>query len=296
MTKEEQIKYIEEKFPFSSGIHTNRRIRQDIFSSIDTEFQAYLLGLYASDGNINEKRKTFRIHVQEQDANIIYIIKDIVAPDSRVFTLENRVCINPRNGKTYKSSNSFGIDINSSKICNDLVHLGIGYNKTCSENKIPEINESLIRHFIRGYFDGDGTISGSYVKPDPKWKKKENFRSYAGFCCKTKTMLEEIQNFFAKNKIRSTLCYAKRDEMYQLSIPKSQLSKLFELLYKDANFYLERKYIKFDHYVNTEITQLIAEYRNAQKVSVSDSNNPSTSAEHLTEVNMCAELIGNYES
>ena len=168
MNKEEQIKYIEEHFPFSSGVHSNRRVRQDIFSSIDTEFQAYLLGLYASDGNINEKRKTFRIHVQEQDANIIYVIKDLIAPDSRTFTLENRVCVSPRNGKVYNGSNSFGVDINSSKICNDLVNLGIGYNKTYSENKIPDIKKELIRHFIRGYFDGDGTISGSYVKPDPK--------------------------------------------------------------------------------------------------------------------------------
>ena len=280
MNKEEQLKHIEENFPFSSGIHSNRRIRQNIFSSIDTEFQAYLLGLYASDGNINEKRKTFRIHVQEQDSDIIHTIKDIIAPDSRVFTLENRICVSPRNGNIYKGNNSFGVDINSSKICNDLVNLGIGYNKTYSENKIPKIDKTLIRHFIRGYFDGDGTISGSYVKPDPKWKKKENFRSYAGFCCKTQTMLEEIQAFLKENGIRSTLCYAKRDNMYQLSVPKSQLSDLFNLLYKDANFYIKRKYIKFDHYVNTEVTQLIDEYRNAQKVNANDSNNPSKSAEH----------------
>ena len=263
MNKEEQLKYIEEHFPYSSGIHSNRRIRQDIFSSIDTEFQAYLLGLYASDGNINEKRKTFRIHLQERDSELIYIIKDIVAPDSRVFTFSNRICISPRNGKVYQGSNSFGVDINSSKICNDLVALGIGYNKTYTENKIPTMKEDLIRHFIRGYFDGDGTISGAYVKPDPKWKKNENFRSYASFCCKTKTMLVEIQEFLRKNDIRSTLCFTNRDKMYELNIPKRQLPKLFKLLYENANFYLTRKYVKFDHYVNTEVTQLIAEHRNA---------------------------------
>lgn len=43
---------------------------------------------------------------------------------------------------------------------------------------------------------------------------------------------------------------------------------------------MKRKYDKFNHYVNTEVTQLIAEYRNAQKVNVKESNNPSTSAEH----------------
>lgn len=168
MNKEEQIKYIEENFPFSSGIHSNRRVRQTFFSSIDTELQAYLLGLYASDGNINEKRKTFRIHLQERDSELVYLTKDIIGPDSRVFRLENRTCINPRNGKEYTGCNSFGVDINSSTLCEDLVKLGFGYNKTYSENHIPKIKEDLIRHFIRGYFDGDGTISGRYIAPDPK--------------------------------------------------------------------------------------------------------------------------------
>ena len=31
------------------------------FKSINSEEQAYLLGFYVADGNINEKRKTFRI-------------------------------------------------------------------------------------------------------------------------------------------------------------------------------------------------------------------------------------------
>ena len=49
---------------------------------------------------------------------------------------------------------------------------------------------------------------------------------------------------------------------------------------KDASFFMKRKYNKFNHYVNTEVTELIAEYRNAQKVNVNESNNPSKSAEH----------------
>ena len=48
---------------------------------------------------------------------------------------------------------------------------------------------------------------------------------------------------------------------------------------KDANFYLQRKFDKFNHYVNTEVTQLIAEHCNAQEVNVNESNNPPKSAE-----------------
>ena len=88
----------------------------------------------------------------------------------------------------------------------------------------------------------------------------------------------------------------KRDQMYVLSVAKLKLPKLFKLFYEGSNFYLKRKYEKFNHFVNTEVSQLIAEYRNAQKVNASDSNNPSTSVEHPTGVNMCAELTGNCEN
>ena len=67
------------------------------------------------------------------------------------------------------------------------------------------------------------------------------------------------------------------------------LIKLYHLLYDNSYFYLSRKYNKFNHYVNTEVTQLIAEHRNAQKASVNESNNPSKSAEHPTneDENVC---------
>jgi len=58
---------------------------------------------------------------------------------------------------------------------------------------------------------------------------------------------------------------------------------MYYLFYKDSYFYLNRKYNKFNHYVNTEETQLIAELRNAQKLNVSNSDNTSTSAEHPTD-------------
>ena len=80
----------------------------------------------------------------------------------------------------------------------------------------------------------------------------------------------------------SSICFARRDKMYQLSVPKTQLKKLYNLFYNDSNFYLSRKFNKFTYYVNTEETQLIAELRNAQKLNVSNSNNISTSAERPT--------------
>lgn len=296
MTKQEQIKYLDKHCPYGYGIHSKKRVRQNFFESIDTEIQAYLLGLFASDGNINEKRKTFRLNQHEKDCELVYLMKDYISPDARTFRFENRICKNSRNGVIYTGCNSFGVDINSFKICNDLVALGFGYNKTYSENHLPKIPNELMRHFIRGYFDGDGCITGYYIKPDSKWKKHENFRSYAGICCKTKTILEDIQTFYKNNGIPSTIAYDRRDDMYDLRVSKMSLPKLFHLLYDDANFYLKRKYEKFNHFVNTEVTQLIAEYRNAQEMKASNTNNSPTSVEHPDRVKMCADLTGNCEN
>lgn len=282
MNKIEQIKFIEQNYEFSSGVHSSRRVRQNFFEKIETEVQAYLLGFYAADGNINEKRKTFRIHLQQSDSELVYLYKDLISPDARLFTMKERV-VKARNGQLVTAHESIGVDINSSKICNDLVNLGFGYNKTYVDLKLPKIDDKLIRHFIRGYFDGDGTISYYYCKPDFKWKKNERIRGYASICGKTKTMIEEIANFLKKNNIKSSTCFAKRDKMWILTIPKSQLKKLYDLFYKDSYFYLSRKFNKFNHYVNTEETQLIAELRNAQGLNVSNSNNTPTSVEHPTD-------------
>ena len=282
MNKTEQIKFIEQNYEFSSGIHSSRRVRQNFFEKIETEVQAYLLGFYAADGNINEKRKTFRIHLQQSDSELVYLYKDLISPDARLFTMKEHV-VKARNGQLVTAHESIGVDINSSKICNDLVNLGFGYNKTYVDLKLPKIDDKLIRHFIRGYFDGDGTISYYYCKPDLKWKKNERIRGYASICGKTKTMIEEIAHFLKKNNIKSSTCFAKRDKMWILTIPKSQLKKLYDLFYKDSYFYLSRKFNKFNHYVNTEETQLIAELRNAQGLNVSNSNNTPTSVEHPTD-------------
>lgn len=277
MNKEEQIKFIEDNYPLTTNHISNRRIRHDIFSKIETELQAYLLGFYAADGNINEKRKTFRIHLQKQDAELVYLYKDIISPDARTFTVEEHKTTG-RNGKEITAHESFGVDITSAKLCTDLVNLGIGYNKSYSDLHIPEMSKNLIRHFIRGYFDGDGCIIVWLAREKGK---SDRVRGKFDICAKSASILNEFIKFFATYDIKLNLNYLKRDDMYRMhTSSKKELQKIYNLLYKDSYFYLSRKFNKFNHYVNTEVTQLIAEHRNAQEVNVNESNNPPKSAEH----------------
>ena len=286
MNREEQIKFIEDNYPLTTNHISNRRIRHDIFSKIETELQAYLLGFYAADGNINEKRKTFRIHLQKQDSELVYLYKDVISPDARTFTIEEHKTTG-RNGKEITAHESFGVDITSAKLCTDLVNLGIGYNKSYKDLHIPEMPKDLIRHFIRGYFDGDGCIIVWLAKEKGK---SDRVRGKFDICAKSASILNEFIKFFATHDIKLNLNYLKRDDMYRISTSsKKELEKIYNILYKNSNFYLSRKFNKFDHYVNTEVTQLIAEYRNAQEVNDNESNNPPKSAEHsiLQNENVC---------
>ena len=280
MNREEQIKFIEDNYPLTTNHISNRRIRHSIFSKIETELQAYLLGFYAADGSINEKRKTFRIHLQKSDSELVYLYKDVISPDARTFTVQEHKTTG-RNGKEITAHESFGVDITSSELCNDLVAAGFGYNKSYTDLHIPEIPKELIRHFIRGYFDGDGCFT---VWLSQEKNKSDRVRSKFDICAKSASILNEFIKFFAVHDIRINLNYLKRDDMYRISTSsKKEVGKIYNILYKDSNFYLSRKFNKFSHYVNTEVTQLIAEYRNAQEVNVNESNNPPKSVEHSYE-------------
>lgn len=279
MNKKEQIKLIEDIYPLELHHISKRKIRHSIFSDIKTELQAYLLGFYAADGSINEKRKTLRIHLQKQDSEIVNLFKNIISPDAYTFNVDEHITTG-RNGMKVHAHESYGVDITSSEICNDLVKLGFGYNKSYSELHLPKISKELIRHFIRGYFDGDGCIScGVYQdknRPNPR------VRMHFQIDGKTSTLFNEMLKELSNNDIKVSIIYLKRDNMYRLSSASLKTCKqLFHYLYDNSNFYLKRKFDKFNYYANTESTQIITEWRNAQEVNVNESNNPPKSSEHL---------------
>lgn len=278
MNREEQIKYIEDNYPATTNHISTRRIRHNFFERIETELQAYLLGFYAADGSIDEKRKTLKIELQKSDSEIIYLFKDSISKDARLYQNKERSFMGPR-GKMIHTDGSIGVDITSAKICNDLLNLGIGYRKSYTDLHIPDIPENLIRHFIRGYFDGDGCITGGVTREKGK---KDRFRRHFQIDSKKNTLLLEIQKFFSKYDININLNYLKRDDMYRIvTSSKKEVEKIYHLLYDNSYFYLSRKFNKFNHYVNTEDLQLITEACNAQEVNDNESNNPPKSSEHL---------------
>ena len=276
-----QLKLIETKFPLYKNGTSNREIRHNFFSSIETEIQAYLLGIIASDGSINLERHTVTLHINEIDKELFDLLK-IISPNAYTQECKGTESKATTHGKTVKNKGSIRLSISSKILIEDLYKLGIEQNKTYKEMYIPEqIPNNLIRHFIRGYFDGDGCITYSIRKPNPK-NREINYRVSGRFeiCAKLSNILIDIQKHLSKYNINTNIHYDKRDDMYTLNVCSRNIIKnVYHYLYDNSNFYLSRKFNKFNYYVNTEVSQIIIDHRNAQEMNVNESNNSPTSAE-----------------
>lgn len=286
----DEITFINENYPLYKNGTSNREIRHNFFSKIETELQAYLLGFIYSDGSINIQRHTLSIHINDIDEELFDLFK-IISPEaytSKENGYESKALVR---GRTVKNKSSIRLAISSKILIDDLIQLGVCERKTYEELHIPKMPYYLIKHFIRGYFDGDGCFTWCASAPnlsnrEKNWRIKMAWQIFS----KTKTILTEFQQWFYENGIKLNITYIKRDDMYRICTSSTKtFINLYELIHKDAKYSLSRKANKINHYVNTEVTQLITEYRNAQEVNANESNNPPKSSEHptLLDENIC---------
>lgn len=279
----EQLNYIEENYELSKHETAKRLVRHNFFSEFKIELQAYLYGILASDGCIVRNQSAIQLKINPTDSELFEYFK-IISPDVYIHEYKGTTSIAEVRGRKVSNKGSISMTICSKLMHQQLIEHGLVPRKTYEQLSIPEkMPEDLIRHFIRGYFDGDGCLTW-HVSP-PNIKNREiNWRVKAAFQidAKTNNLLLEFQKYFANHDIKVNLNYIKRDDMYRLcSSSRKELTKIFHLLYDNSNFHLSRKFNKFNHYVNTEVTQLITEHRNAQEMSVNESNNSPKSVEHL---------------
>lgn len=265
---------------FKNGT-SKREIRHNFFNNINFEEQAYLLGFIFADGCVNEERHTLSININKQDQYIIDLLKDI-SPEAYTREQKSYKSIATVRGRQVKNHGSIRTNISSKILIEDLKKYGVIQNKTYTDMHLPIVSDDiLLKHFIRGYFDGDGCFTYSIRKPNPK-NREINYRISAHWtiCCKTSSILLEMQKYFTSFGIKTNINYIKRDNMYNLTTSsRKEIIKIFNLLFHNCNYSLPRKYNKIKYYVNTEVSQIITDHRNAQEVNVNESNNPPKSVE-----------------
>lgn len=208
---------------------------------IDTQEKAYLLGFLYGDGcicTIVEKtgsvRHITKISIHKNDEKLIIDLHDKFP----FFYLGNfdYQKYNPNCGKQVSIRNS------NKNLYDDLMLNGL-YPRKSYENKdklhLPNIDDKLISHFIRGFFDADGSV---YIPT-----KRKNLLSIE-FCSVSKELIVDINNYLISKNIQPWKIKEKihkdvnRQTIYQLIYNKtSEIQKLIEFMYNDASICLERK-------------------------------------------------------
>jgi len=133
-------------------LRPNRKysVDEDYFDVIDTEHKAYWLGFAMADGTVSS-RGVFEFTLKSEDSYMLEIFKDDIGSNAPI--IEKEVSLN---GYCYPASR---LAISSRKFTDNLIKHGCIQNKTkvVSMENI-DVPQELIRHFIRGYFDGNGCI------------------------------------------------------------------------------------------------------------------------------------------
>lgn len=212
-------------------------MREDFFETIDTEEKAYWLGFLYADGYNHEEKREVKIGLAARDEDFLLQFRDLIFPNK-----DKPLYYHEENGVRTKCE----LSITSVKMSRQLAKHGCMQAKTFKIKFPYFIDESLCRHFIRGYFDGDGSLSIATLKKGPdKGQKKVTF-SIVGH----KEFLTDL------NKVLSQQCGLNENKLigYKNRNPnmanvvfggRAQCVKIREYLYKDATIFMKRKYDKF---------------------------------------------------
>ncbi|WJJ55301.1 hypothetical protein QB910_000057 [Dabrowskivirus KKP3916] len=210
---------------------------EDFFEVIDTEDKAYWLGFIYADGYVSSNRKygqkVVGLLLSNEDYDHVRKFNSSIKSSYPI--------------KTYESLNTFGereytssyarVVITSDKMFNDLVDKGVVEHKT-NVLKFPSVDilpVDLQRHFIRGYFDGDGCIT---------WTGNEISRvnlKIVGTPEFIKGMLD-ASGVTARIELR----YKDRDNVVTAVLARKHgLIKFLDYMYKKSSIHLGRKYNKY---------------------------------------------------
>lgn len=189
---------------------------------------AYAIGLLATDGNLSKDGRHF-----DFTSNDIQLVKTF------------KKCLNLVDVKIgTKTSGSAGkryprIQFSNVKLYQELLKIGLTPNKskTIDELKIPE---KYFFDFLRGCFDGDGTI---YSFWDRRWHS--SFMFYIAFASASINFLKWLQTKIRKFCDLNGSVGMTGNDTYILRYAKAESTILFDKMFYSKNIpFLQRKYKK----------------------------------------------------
>lgn len=208
---------------------------ENYFEEINNQRKAYVLGYLFADGTLQGNYISCSASIQNYE--ILEIIKSELKS-------HNKIIVSPNNPNSFskEGTNNYIFSVASPKYRKDLLNLGFQEDKTHKDFSFPSISKELERHFIRGYFDGNGSVTINFNKTN---------KGVAGFASPSKRFLVEIQRKINKVTGSKANVYPyKNKNAFEYKIGgANNLEKIYHYFYDDAELFLGRKKAKFDEFM-----------------------------------------------
>jgi hypothetical protein len=219
-------------------------INKSFFQDINNEKAAYFLGFLYSDGCVQNKNNAYTISLKlkSTDQYILEKFRDIMSPSSPI-----KISKVESPGAVPYSYSYFRI--NQKEICEQLISHGCVPNKSLILNFPTTVPNELIRHFLRGYSDGNGCIYQNKFKNKKAINTIWKIVSTKQFCQQAAKILKEQLNISCSQSLS-------RPKTNQITTTLSvsgnlQVRKILDWLYQDATIYLPRKYKKYLEFIKS---------------------------------------------
>ena len=198
-----------------------------IFDKIDNEEKAYWLGFLYADGSVGSTDNRVELGLAEKDYNHLVKFKNFIG-------LDNNISYRPQT-KSYRYSFKDRVfkEILIKQGCVPKKSLILDFP---SEDQVPS---NLIRHFLRGYFDGDGHFTNTEDCFEAGYIGTQKFIEKSLLVIKNNIDVKidsKIKNVHRNDGAKTYSFYSLKD-----------VYNFLNFLYKDCSIYLDRKY---EHYLD----------------------------------------------
>lgn len=206
------------------------------FNHIDTAEKAYWLGFISADGYVqyltgDNSNYELGIELNYLDREHLVLFNNSIEGNLPINYRVRKSCF-----KDDTEVHTVNIRVYSKQLVEDLLSHGIYPCKSYDLSLSKSVSYELMPHYIRGYFDGNGSIS---IDSSDRQTFSINFTSGSSQFC------EELSSVLHSNRIKNYI-YQEKEHTYRIYIKGMQnMANFLHYIYCDSKILkLNRKYTK----------------------------------------------------